>query len=317
MNSQAPAEVVQKMKAVEELVKNMAAQASEPAEQAVPASAEQASAENASEQQQPPSQPAQDQEQPTQSETVDDLRARLEAAENRYRTLAGMIHVKDEEIRRLQELIAQFADAKPNDQQPQASQGPDEQKDIDEFGADMVDMVKRVVSRALGDVYRRLAALEQNTTQAQQVMTETRKERFERRLTELVPNWREIDVTPEFGVWLKSSNARLELAQRYMADYNAEGIAELFQMYMLQNGMYQPKAADTQVEQQKRLEKKVAPAKSVASAQQPVSSEKKTWTRTEIAEVYRNRRSYDAKTFAELEREIAQAQREGRVDFSR
>ena len=239
----------------------------------------------------------------------DDWQRQLDAAENRYRTLAGMIKVKDEEIRRLQELLTQLSENIPSrpEERPEASS--DEQKDIDEYGADMVEMVKRTVTRIVSPLEKRLATLESSATQTSAAVTDTLKDRFERQLTELVPNWREIDADPEFGVWLRSNQARLELTQRYMATYNTEGIAELFRLYEAQH------SKQTSDKPQKRLEQKVAPAKSVASGQP--SEQKKLWTRTEIAQVYKNRRAYDEKTFAELEREIASAQREGRVDFSK
>lgn len=315
MSEAIPAAVAKKLKDVEAMMQA----AQQPALQETPVVQETPTAQEAPMAQESVPQEAASEVAPVaaQDDAIAELRNKLEAAENRYRTLAGMIHVKDEEIRRLQELLTNIsAEIKPAKESTQAPVQPsvDEQHDIDEFGADMVDMVKRVVMRVLGDLPHRVEMLEQRSTQTQQVVAETRKERFERQLTELVPNWRELDMSPEFADWLKASPVRVDLARRYMAEYDAQGIAELFRMYALQTA---PSVDDSGAQKAKRLEKKVAPAKSVASVQQPSAQDKKVWTKTEIAEVYRNRRNYDAKTFTELEREIAIAQREGRVDFSR
>jgi len=162
-----------------------------------------------------------------------------------------------------------------------------------------------------------LIRLEQAISQTTNVVQETQKERFERRLTELVPDWREIDVDPDFATWLQSNRARVDLVRQYMAAYDADGVAEMFLQYKalhakLNSDAQQPTLAKSKPD----LERKVAPAKGRTSTP-TVQPEKKVWTRSEIAEVYRNQRRYDAKTFAELEREIANAQREGRVDYTR
>lgn len=255
------------------------------------------------------------QEQPNELEK---LRQQLEAIEHKYKTLAGIVRSKDDEIRRLQELIANFNDAM-NTTQAQTNQtsSADEQKDIDDFGADLVAMVKRYVSRGVSEIEQRLIRLEQAISQTTNAVQETQKERFERRLTELVPDWREIDVDPDFATWLQSNRARVDLVRQYMAAYDAEGVAEMFLQYKalrakLNSDAQQPTLAKPKPD----LERKVAPAKGRTSTP-TVQPEKKVWTRSEIAEVYRNQRRYDAKTFAELEREIANAQREGRVDYTR
>jgi hypothetical protein len=232
--------------------------------------------------------------------------------------LAGIVRSKDDEIRRLQELIANFNDALSTTQaQTNKTVSADEQKDIDDFGADLVAMVKRYVSRGVSDIEQRLVRLEQAISQTTNVVQETQKERFERRLTELVPDWREIDVDPDFATWLQSNRARVDLVRQYMTAYDADGVAEIFLQYKalhakLNSDAQQPTLAKPKPD----LERKVAPAKGRTSTP-TVQPEKKVWTRSEIAEVYRNQRRYDAKTFAELEREIANAQREGRVDYTR
>jgi len=268
---------------------------------------------------QPPEQAQEQvQKQSEQLNEMEKLRKQLEAIEHKYKTLAGIVRSKDDEIRRLQELIANFNDALSTTQaQTNKTVSADEQKDIDDFGADLVAMVKRYVSRGVSDIEQRLVRLEQAISQTTNVVQETQKERFERRLTELVPDWREIDVDPDFATWLQSNRARVDLVRQYMAAYDADGVAEIFLQYKalhakLNSDAQQPTLAKPKPD----LERKVAPAKGRTSTP-TVQPEKKVWTRSEIAEVYRNQRRYDAKTFAELEREIANAQREGRVDYTR
>lgn len=278
-----------------------------------------------------PEQPANEQpanEQPAGEQPLHDggsdqmaqMRSELDALTQRYRTLQGMVRQKEDENQRLNALLAQMhtpPEPAPQQESSGGAQSKSEAKDREDFGDDLVDMVRRVVESMVGDFGRRLSELENVSRQTQATTTQTAKERFEARLTQAVPDWQELDRDPEFTEWLNSSQTRVEIARNAMKSFDASAIVELFEMFKAlkrpTGGNVQPAEAPRA---QKSLEQKVAPSKGRTST--PTSStEKKQWTRTEIAQVFNNRRSYSQKEFDELQRDIFAAQKEGRVDYAR
>lgn len=246
---------------------------------------------------------------------LDELQEKLAEYDQRYKTLQGMVRHKEDENQRLQALLSQMAEGAESKAEPQQkSAPPEEAKDRDDFGDDFVDMVVRVVDRKMAALNQRLAQIEGMTRESHASTVTTRKEKFEAKLTERVPNWRDIDTTQEFTQWLNSSPTRVQITKEGLAQYDADAVAEVFEMYLKLHG-------DGQTEQEskpkpKSLEGKVAPSKGRAS--KPSSSaEKKLWTRSEIAQVFNNRRSYSQKEFDSLQRDIFAAQKEGRVDYAR
>ena len=248
-----------------------------------------------------------------------ELREKLSESEQRYKTLQGMARYKEDENQRLQTLLAQMAEAErtqPEQQRAAPKADPGEAKDKEEFGEDFVDMVNRAIDRRLSKFEERLGRTEGLAKQSYETTTVTRQERFETKLTEKVPNWRDIDVTEDFKNWLNSSNTRLEIVRKGMANYDANAIAEIFELYTQLTGKGQVSSKEKPAPAGKSLESKVAPSKGRAS--KPSSApDKKIWTRTEIAQVFNNRRGYDQKEFDRLQREIFAAQKEQRVDYTR
>ena len=244
------------------------------------------------------------------------LQSQLEETNQRYKTLQGMIRNKEDENQRLQAILSQIHDAdhQKQDQPHERPADPSESKDREEFGADFVDMVYRAIDRRLAKFEERLSRTEGVANESFKNTTVTAQERFEKKLTERVPNWREYDVTDEFKVWLNSSPVRVEIVRKGMANYDANAIAEIFELYTQLTGKGQDEGKSAPAG--KSLEGKVAPSKGRAS--KPSSApEKKVWTRSEIAQVFSNRRGFDQKEFEKLQREIFSAQKEGRVDYAR
>jgi hypothetical protein len=96
---------------------------------------------------------------------------------------------------------------------------------------------------------------------------------------------------------------------------DAVGTADYFNMFAKLNGLDQPPAGDKRKQQ---LEKQLSPGKARSSAPTAASTpEEKIWTRSEIADLYSNKRKYSAEEFAKLEREVSRAMASDRVDYSR
>lgn len=262
---------------------------------------------------------------PTEAAPKDELaqlRQELEKAEQRHRTLSGMLRSKDDDLRQLQALVSQMEAAPPQAQQPETPSQPSasEKEDRENFGDDFVDMVHRVADAKLNGLMDRINRLEQQGNKVERVTHQTQQERFENRLAARVSDWREVDAMPEFSAWLQQSPTRVAFVQQAMQNFDADGIAEVFEQYKMISGMDSKGQAEESAPQpapaESKLNRKVAPSKGRASTPAP-KPEKKVWTRSEIAQVYRDRRKIPAKDFAEMERDIFNAQRENRVDFTK
>lgn len=248
------------------------------------------------------------------AEQLQAIRAELEKSEQRFRTLQGMIRAKDEEIKRLELLLSQMAEAhKPDTPSAPAQDSFDDTEDRQEFGSEFVDMVYRAIDRKIAKLQERLGTTERVAKEAAVVTQQTQQERFFAALAQRVPDWREIDSSPEFIEWLQSSRARVTLVKEGMANFDVDAIADIFEQYKALTGKGQTQAT---AEPARNLERKVAPSRG-KSPTPPASTEKRVWTRSEIAQVFRDRRKYSQKEFDALQREIFSAQREGRVDFTR
>lgn len=259
--------------------------------------------------------------------TLAEAQEAAEKWEQRYRSLDGMIKSRDRQIEQLYDMIAKMQAAPA----PAAEAAPAPpttsavtESDIDAFGADLVDLVRRIAGETYGQqmasLETRLKDIEAGLGDTRQVVAESREERFMRALTEAAPNWRKTDQDPAFIEWLKGSAARLQV---FKAAADSMDVATLAEFYVDWEKRQAPKPTELSPAAKKRaaeLEKQVAPGRRVsAPAPQDTldSGEKKQWTRSEIAATYANRKNMRPEEFSKLERDIMAAQRENRVDFDK
>jgi hypothetical protein len=257
-----------------------------------------------------------------------DWRAQAQLWEQRYRSLNGMIQSRDRQIQQLHELLAsmqeqQGASATPKIDTATSSQQFITKEDEDSYGADLVDMARRAgrqESAALVDELRReMAEMRAALQGVSQVSRVTVQERFESKLDKLTKNtWRAIDSDPEFIAWLQSSPARNRVFAEGVQSRDATTVADFFNDFAKLASIELARTERPVQARLNRLEKQVAPGKSKAgAAPSSQAGEAKQWTRSEIAKLYANKKQYTAEEFNKLERDVAAAQREGRVDFNR
>lgn len=259
---------------------------------------------------------------------LDLLRKQIEAAEQKWRVLQGMINKKDEEIEAMRQLFASL-NAKP---QPAAAESlPDavvSARDIKEYGQDLVDFVQRVTRASLSevraqltrDLEARFGKLEGSMQHVEQTTARTAQERFYDALTTEMPDWRAMNVDPAFLGWLELSDAfagvpRMQLLRDAVASHDAHRASAFFAAYKREAAPAPtaevPTPAPAPV---KNLERLVAPGKA-----KPVTPKaegtKRTWTRADIARLYDDKMSgrISAHEFAEAERDMFAAQRDGRI----
>jgi hypothetical protein len=269
--------------------------------------------------------------QPTTSVELELLRKQVEASEQKWRVLQGMINKKDEEIESMRALFAQI-NAAPSGaaEAKQTVQVQDlvTKKDVDDYGADLVEFVKRaaksVASAELAQFEAKLQSefdkLRSSVTTVEQSTVKTAQDLFFDSLTKKVPDWRQLNTDPAFLAWLNefdqfAGTQRLQLLQSAVSSGDAERASVFFNTYKALTQPAEPAAPAAEATPQKaKVEKFVSPGKSKGSAAK-VEGEKLVWTRAAIAKLYDDKMAgkISAKKFDELERDIFAAQQEGRI----
>lgn len=238
--------------------------------------------------------------------------------EQRYRSLDGMIQARDRQIEQLHQLLAsmQQAQAAPETPAKQDKAKLVGKEDEDAFGADLVDLARRVAREESGAYVSKLestiAELQQQLKGVAQTTAVTVQDRFENQLTAAVPNWKAVDGDPKFIEWLQGSATRMKVFSEAARNQDVDGVAYFYSEYAGAPKTEKP-ATDP------RLAKQVAPGKSKAVAPAAKSpAEKKTWTRSEIAQFYADgKKRFSQEDYIKLERDLFAAQKEGRVDYTR
>jgi hypothetical protein len=220
--------------------------------------------------------------------------------------------------------------------------------ELENYGQDMFDIAKRYV---MADVTKLMTALEDRllkklesvnaavgTTKNQ--VAQTAKERFLERLGGAIKGWQKIDSSPEFNAWLDEIDPLYNLPRRNALDIavqnlNDDHTARIFTAFLNQQGAGEsqstkaPNAAPAsgtepsgataqQSAAAPTLEDFAAPGKpSPSQTPEPAKPGAKIWTLAEIKSFYSevSRGSYRSRPEEKdrIERDIAEAQREGRV----
>lgn len=256
-------------------------------------------------------------------EPTDSARAEAAKWEQRYRSLDGMIQARDRQIEQLHQLIAGMQQAQATDTSAAKPAHPTEQRLVTEqdenaFGADLIDMVRRAFKEEQGQhvakLEQKIAQMEQALNGVSQTTAVTAQERFETKLTEAAPAWRTTDADPGFVAWLQASPTRHKLFAEAARAQDVADVAYFFNEYAQQK----PAAAAPQPAVDPRLERQLAPGKSRAAPTPASQTEKKVWTRSEIADLFANgKKRHSAADFDKLQRDAFAAQKDGRVDFTR
>ena len=203
-------------------------------------------------------------------------------------------------------------------------------KDTEDYGPEMVDMVKRAVDEGTSELRRANQQLQaeiqrlngvipavQKVERAQHVNQE---ERFWNSLTQQVPDWESINNNQGFKNWLLDADPMTSITrQTYLSDaqqsLDVSRVANIFASWKQQFGtpVKQQSAAKSS---KSELERQIAPGRGMATTPSQ-SDDKKQWTHGDIAKFYDDQRKgvyrgREAEAEA-LERDIFQAQSDGRV----
>ncbi len=129
--------------------------------------------------------------------------------EHKYRTLQGVHNRHTADLKqRIGELEAHIQQIARQQQAAPATPQPVEinPQDAETFGQDLVEMVRRTAETqggaAVRELHGRIAQLEQQLAGASAVASKTADEVFYERLTQLVPDWQDVNKHEGFLEWL-------------------------------------------------------------------------------------------------------------------
>jgi len=239
-----------------------------------------------------------------------DLKEELARMEQRYRSLAGVLRSKDEQLRQLQELIEKLSkEQREARKEPERPLVTDTDRSV--VGDEIADFVQRVVnaavSQAVSRIETRLSELESALNTTQQISGASAQQVFMQRLSELVPDWSKLNTDPQFIAWLEASPTRNAQFQQAAAAFDADAVAVYFNAFKAETGV----GAQRAVKKRKQVQQ-ARPASSTPEAR--AAGGKKVWTREEIIEFYATgKQRYSPEEYKRIERDIFEAQAEGRI----
>lgn len=223
---------------------------------------------------------------------------------------------RDRQITELSERMKQLEQksAEPPKADPLVSD-----KDVEAFGDDMIDLVRRAAREEFGrlagpmlaEIRKELTPVREQVSTVVNRQKLTEEDRFYQTLTGLVPDWEQINADQRWLEWLGEIDplvgdvrqAALDTAFRAM---DAKRTAAIFNTWKAQ---FQPKVKSPVQE----LQRQVSPSKSGASA--PVQPAAKIWTNAEYQAAFDPRltRHMSAAEIASLQAEADRAAQENRV----
>ena len=146
--------------------------------------------------------------------------------EHKFRSLQGLFNKNVPELQgqvknltqRLDQALGALEAARTTKQEPK-EQAPAavDPRDVENFGADLVDMVNRIAERRFGGVaqqvdakiaelQRMLGTVEQRLEGTNQTVAVTAEQAFFDKLAKQVPEWETINANPAFLAWLAESD---------------------------------------------------------------------------------------------------------------
>ena len=250
--------------------------------------------------------------------------------ERKYKTLQGMYNADVPRLRtevaelksQLETAISKLESTSAKDDKEPAQRLVTD-KDVEDFGSDLVDLIKRqateVAHAEIGRLEEENARLREQLTGVSERQGDIARQTYFSDLARLVPDYEEINVDQRFLDWLSevdvlSGHQRQEYLNNAFNTFDVARTATLFNAFKELTGSTQkpqPKQPP------KELARQVAPGTSKSSAQTIVNTNEKIWSMSEIEGFYRDVargvfKGNDAEQ-ARIEAEIDLAVQQGRL----
>lgn len=232
----------------------------------------------------------------------------------------------------LESLIAQMNAPREQEQQPAAPQqtfnklSPEE---VEEYGEDLIDVIRRAAVEAVGNQIAELQGKVENIHQqvggVTQVVGETKREKVFAKLDQQVENWRELNRSPEFLEWLRetdpySGNQRGVMLRKAFDSAEADRVIAFFKGFLNEHAAVSPSQSAGSHKGKPNVDanRLVAPGKTRANkVSAGAQDDKRFYTEQEINDFYKavSRGDYRKKPEEKdkQERDIFRALNEGRV----
>lgn len=251
-------------------------------------------------------------------------RKKFESLQGKFNAEVPQLHAQLKEQNQQLSALAERLDAKAVESSVQDSATVTE-KDSEEFGADLVDMTRRVaqdtvnkavaqaVKQAFSDFRKEFGAVQEQMGYVSDKVAMSESDKFWAGVMNLVPDWKQIDADPRWIEWLDSTpdfaeDTYRELAIKAIQRGDALKVAKLVELW---RGPQQTASAKPAINPE--LQRQVAPSTSKASA--PTQQAERIWSKADYEAAYDVRNAQKLGT-AEADRLIAEADRavaEGRV----
>lgn len=247
--------------------------------------------------------------------------------EQKYKTIQGMYNAEvprlqsqnrsmESDLVALKEQVRALSQAAQQAAKPAAKQATDP-KDIEAFGADLIDMVQRQASAshaALRDEFAaRITALEATVNGVSQKANDSLESQFYASLRAMVPDWQQINTDERWLAWLGEEDPTFGLPrqaalERAHSIKDAGRVAALFVQF--KNALPKPK--------QESLDSQVAPTSTGAptpttQAEAPRQRISQKFVQSFYREVAQNKYRGREAEAARIENEINLAAAEGRI----
>lgn len=272
---------------------------------------------------------------PQLSEEAEREVQRVRSEEGRRRkNLENQLAAANDRLASLEAAIAELRNAPPA--QPPAPPAPPPQlltdKEREEFGAEMLDVMgrraKETISPELAELRAHVALLERQITGTVQQTAQTARQAMLTQLDTALPEWRQINVQPEFKAWLALQDPlfgvsrQSGLLQAYERNDTAR-VLKFFESFVSELAAQDPAPhpapapAAPPAPPKPGLESLAAPGRARTSAQPNAPAEKQIITTADVNAFYDAVRKgfYNGREAEKnaLEQELFAAQREGRV----
>ena len=237
-----------------------------------------------------------------------------ETVEHRYKVLQGKynsevprLSAENKDLKgRLQQLENDLEVLK-NTKPPEVLVKPEE---IEQYGEGLIDVARRIAREELAGKEAEIAALKARIDSISNVTTQNVEAGFFKSLTEMVPDWEQLNQDSKFLNWLEeidelTGESRQSLLSRAEKSRDAVRTAKFFNAFKKTSTSWA--ATNNQA-----LDSQIAPPTKKAPNAPPA---KKIWTRNEVADFYGRLRNgqIEDKDAVAIEADIMSAQIEGRI----
>lgn len=272
----------------------------------------------------PPQQPVADENLPPE-----EWRRRYLAMKGRVDQQTDQMHQMGEQIQRLQ------VQTNANAPAPQRQEAPPQlltDAEIEEYGPEFVDVVKRAAAEVATPLYNEIQHLRGQMGQVQTETANAFMTRMNATIGGLVPQWQSINQHPAFIQWVGlpevySGVIRQKLMQEAWNNGDAQRVAAFFRAFLAEEAAVDPRGAGQGGPQRPAayvsppapvrptLETFAAPGRAQSGAQQP--ADRPVYTAQDITRFYTDVaagkwRTRDAERAA-IDADIIAAQHEGRI----